>query len=460
MNPDQASDMYNQLRGQSVGGWRICDLLGSGKSAVVFSAIRDECDVALKIFDPTLVNRFGRETQLVRINRELSLRDKSHDHLVRIYDGGACPETNFLYLVMQKVEGSNLSETISSLPRDQIRSIIRDISSAARFLETLGLAHRDIKPDNIVHSLKDGTSTLLDLGVLRPINASTASDTGTDFIGTLRYSSPEFLLREEEDTTEGWRAVTFYQLGCVLHDLIERKPIFINEVPYGKLVLAINQSTVSFSATDVPPQLIQLAINCLQKNPMLRLQLVTWEDFETASSASAFHQSTSRTNVELRHKKAVSESTPTWADGWNIDRRLQTYLVELQFMLRQWCVEQDAIPPVEMGDIAAPQIYTKSLLLRFRMGKSSNSNRQVQIRIDLSLLAPSTEAIEIRGSAHVANSDHCQTDADRTTRLYTGVELNKLAILEQFAYVVYTALDAEESASCGPIALNSPKELG
>jgi serine/threonine protein kinase len=66
---------------------------------------------------------------------------------------------------------------------------------------------------------------LLDLGVLRPIAGSTLTDANgiQAFVGTLQYSSPEFLLRQEEESLDGWRSLTFYQIGGVLHDLIMRR---------------------------------------------------------------------------------------------------------------------------------------------------------------------------------------------------------------------------------------------
>jgi hypothetical protein len=57
--------------------------------------------------------------------------------------------------------------------------------------------------------------TLLDLGVIRPVGIAEITDERQrHFIGTLRYSPPELLIREEQDTPEGWRAITFYQLGA------------------------------------------------------------------------------------------------------------------------------------------------------------------------------------------------------------------------------------------------------
>ena len=229
MYEQRAHALLEELRGHCVGGWQIQDLIRHGKSAAVFTAHQSPRTAALKIFDPELVARYGELTQLTRIHRELSLRDRHHPNLVDIYDGGRCPATGYHFLVMEYLAGDPLSMHIPTLPRPRIAVLLRQVASAAKFLEDNELVHRDIKPDNIVIDTTTGDATLLDLGVLRPINSdSTATDDDEvqHFLGTLQYSPPEFLLREEEDTVEGWRAVTFYQLGAVLHDLIERRPIF------------------------------------------------------------------------------------------------------------------------------------------------------------------------------------------------------------------------------------------
>ena len=46
------------------------------------------------------------------------------------------------------------------------------------------------------------------------------------FLGTLRYASPEFLLRREQDSPDGWRAVTTYQIGTVLYEMIHVSRVF------------------------------------------------------------------------------------------------------------------------------------------------------------------------------------------------------------------------------------------
>jgi serine/threonine protein kinase len=185
--------MSQELIGRRVGGWLIHRFLGAGKSAVVFEAERDRTRGALKLFDPELVERFGKATQLARIERERSLIGKHHLHLVQVLDGGECAESGHLYVAMELIDAPHLGSSLTLVPRDKIATILRQIASAARFLEEKGLAHRDIKPDNIAILTDFSRAVLLDLGVLRPFGDSSLTDEDAGvFVGTLRYSSPEF----------------------------------------------------------------------------------------------------------------------------------------------------------------------------------------------------------------------------------------------------------------------------
>lgn len=279
MDNSQANILRESLQGVSVGGWLIEGSYGNGKSAVVLPASKGDQLGAIKIFHPELIERYGKDVQLERILREKSLVDTSHENLVRIYDGGECPKTGHLYVVMERLPFKNLHEQNANIPLSAVPNIISQIASAARFLEDRGLAHRDIKPENIAISDDFTRAVLLDLGVLLPIGLSDLTDVDQRyFIGTLRYSSPEFLKREEEDTIEGWRAVTFYQIGAVLHDLLMKEVLFAEfSEPFSKLVDAV--AKVKPTVTSSNTGLVLLANSCLTKKPATRLELVEWLSF-------------------------------------------------------------------------------------------------------------------------------------------------------------------------------------
>ncbi|MFG0639856.1 protein kinase [Delftia sp. WSY_22] len=281
MDAAQAEILVNSLQNTTVGGWHISEFLGAGKSAVVLRCVRGVEIGAIKVFHPELIQRYGKSIQLERILREKSLVGFSHPNLIRILAGGECEETGHLYVVMEQLLFPNLHTELQKIPPETVPTLISQIASAARFLEDRGLIHRDIKPENIVVSPDFSRAVLLDLGVLRPVGYSNLTDVDQrPFIGTLRYSSPEFLERKEEDTLEGWRAVTFYQLGAVLHDLLMRRVLFEEESePYPRLVKAVLEKIPIIHASNA--RCVALATHCLLKNPATRLELVNWERFQS-----------------------------------------------------------------------------------------------------------------------------------------------------------------------------------
>ena len=333
-----------------MGSWSVQELIDHGKSAAVFRGECEGAECALKIFDTEIVERYGRLTQLKRIERETSLSDHTHPNLVKIYEGGECEHTGHLYIAMERICAPSLASTVSTLPRARIRTIIREVARAARYLEDLGIAHRDIKPDNIAVSERE--TVLLDLGVLRPIAHPGGTDNGDErpFVGTLQYSPPEFLLRMEEDSLEGWRAVTFYQLGAVLYDMSERKRIFSEfAVPYARMVNAVQNEMPKFLADDVPRDLKHLGERCLLKEPTTRVDLVSWDDFENdpvlASPAEMARQTlTALQKANLRQPRPQDLSMEAQV-------ALEEGTQQIRNIIRNEIVGEQTLPPVTVHDI-------------------------------------------------------------------------------------------------------------
>lgn len=458
MYEQRARDLFRELRGHSVGGWKIEDLIDHGKSAVVFRARKPERTVALKIFDPELVARYGELTQLTRIHRELSLRGHRHPHLVEIYDGGKCPSTNHLFLVMQNLTGQPLSQLFPTLPRACIPDLLRQVACAAKFLEDIRLAHRDIKPDNIVINADTGTATLLDLGVLRPISSqSSATDTGDahPFVGTLQYSPPEFLLREEEDTIEGWRAVTFYQLGAVLHDLIERRRIFsCQRDPYARLVNAVQDAAPTFRATDLP-DLVNLAQNCLVKSPDTRLQLVTWDDFLKPRPATSPGLLARQRIAQARQRTSPPQNAKqAWQIRWDTAKRFKELAHSIEIWLRQWCVDQELLPPVEISTSVGQTAKATKFELHLRPDSSYELRHHLLVHIEIRVLDVTINAVEVLAGAMLATSEPPSLD-HQPISVYRGVATES-ALHPVFENVIYPTFElaTRDSAESGRININ------
>jgi serine/threonine protein kinase len=306
MDKHSAIKMATKLKGQILGGWTVGGYFKHGKSAVICLASKGEQRAALKVFDPEIVDHYGRDTQRKRIKREKTLIGKSHPNLVSVYDGGE--QGKFLFVVMEYFDGKNLAEALLDIPASEVRSLISQIASAAKFLEEVSFAHRDIKPENIGISPDMRSAKLLDFGVLRPLDFSNITDKGDQlyFIGTLQYSPPELLFREEENSVEAWRAITFYQLGAVLHDLLMQKPLFKEfKNPYARLVRAVEREIPLVDNTKADPDLRLLAQNCLAKDPNHRRNTVKWEDFNRPKVANLVDAAR---RIIVQHRVAAVQS--------------------------------------------------------------------------------------------------------------------------------------------------------
>ena len=268
-------------------GWTIVRALPPGGTSAVFEVQVNDTTRALKVYDPSFLEGDRGEATRRRFALMIEkLKGHSCEYLVQIYDGGEIFGT--LYLLMDRVRGHCLSDVLDRVPRASIRRIIDNVARAAKFLEGIGLCHRDIKSDNIVVSEDFARATLLDLGVIRQINDESA---GTDdggqlpFVATARYSSPEYMFRLVEPSQRLWQGLTFYQLGAVLYDLITRRPIFeevVSRSRENRYLIAHAVATLTPVApldADVPTELAVVAQRCLEKDLDRRLAAVRWEDF-------------------------------------------------------------------------------------------------------------------------------------------------------------------------------------
>lgn len=124
MDSAQAKIWVNSLLNTKIGGWHINAFIGKGKSAVVLACTQADRNAAIKVFHPELIERYGEATQLERIRRETSLVGESHPNLVSILDGGKCPLSGYLYVVMERIMYSNLHDVLQKVPVEAIPCLI------------------------------------------------------------------------------------------------------------------------------------------------------------------------------------------------------------------------------------------------------------------------------------------------------------------------------------------------
>jgi eukaryotic-like serine/threonine-protein kinase len=350
----KAKEWEDCFRGITIESWTIESLIDHGKSAAVFRAAGKDGLVAVKIFDDEIIQRYGDEAQLGRIKRELTLVGKSHPNMVRLLGGGVDANSKNHYIVMEFLDGLSLSKCLDQVPEANIPNLIGQLVSACEFLESLNLAHRDIKPANIVLLENLSRLVLLDFGVLKPIGEAGLTDVDGQrvFVGTLQYSSPEFLLRDEEDDATGWRALSIYQVGAVLHDLIMRRPIFEEFVnPYAALVNAVQHELPNVASETAPSYLVDACRMALVKDPAKRIGLAKWDSFRPPRSMPAADEA--RKRVGQRILLAKSEAPLAKNNAASARELLDTVIEGLKIEVRR--IRQanaSLIPPVEVARAA------------------------------------------------------------------------------------------------------------
>lgn len=150
------------------GRYRIEGVLGSGAMGMVYEVtlLTDDSRWAMKVANDV------RGVALARLAREAHVASQlQHDHVVQIRDIGAST-LGFMYIVLELVEGRNLGERLRQegpLPVDAARRVLAQVASGLAALHGVGIAHRDLKPDNVLLTERDGEpwAKITDFGISR-----------------------------------------------------------------------------------------------------------------------------------------------------------------------------------------------------------------------------------------------------------------------------------------------------
>ncbi|EAU43131.1 Serine/threonine protein kinase, Pkn2 family protein [Fulvimarina pelagi HTCC2506] len=459
MDSARAKILEEQILGTSVGEWTIESLIDHGKSAAVFKAKNENTLAAVKIFDRELIERFGDGTQLARINRELSLKGRGHSNMVEILDGGFDPAAKHHFLVMAYLEGANLKRRLPEIPVEAIGGYISDLADCAEYLESLDLVHRDIKPENILVSDDLKKVTLLDFGVIKPFNEPGVTDVEglQPFIGTLQYSSPEFLLRQEDGTTEGWRALTFYQLGGVLHDLIMRKALFSEySDPFAKLVNAVQDVVPTIQSNSVPTYLVDLARMCLLKKPEDRLKLLTWDSFRPPKSAA-----NGLAGIKERvTKRALAQQAAAPSGAGPKPDFVEPLVAEIvafiKAAVRRISAENAQFPPI--NTVVRHPRDAPSVKVTFKQSSTHLIPDALSVYFSIGVIDAEARAITVDVCGHMSGS--APLPLENRMPFYSGIydQSRFHASLENVLYTVVDHIQAKEPKRSSWLALESSVE--
>jgi len=188
-----------ELTNKSLGSYRILEKIGEGGLGIVYKGEHKMLgrEAAIKLIKEPLAS----SNTLKRFEREVKMAAKlSHPNTVSIYDFGVA-KNGLLYCAMELVDGVNLAHLVAYEPNitlDRCIWILRQVGGAIEEAHSVGLIHRDIKPQNIMISQKGRVSDLVkvvDFGLAKTMVDTLAKNmTATRvLIGTPGFIAPERL---------------------------------------------------------------------------------------------------------------------------------------------------------------------------------------------------------------------------------------------------------------------------
>lgn len=273
------------------GQYRLKELIGTGGMGEVHLAehqlMKRPCAIKLirphKAGDPKMLARFEREVQ--------ATAKLSHWNTIEIFDYGRSTHGDFYY-VMEYLPGLSLSDLVrrrGPLPPGRVIYLLRQVCDALREAHAAGLIHRDIKPGNIFSAHRGGVydvAKLLDFGLVKPMDdVETLELTKEGAVtGSPLYMSPEQATDGRADERSD-----IYALGATAYFSLTGRPPFEHEKAL-KVILAHATEKVippSELQIDVPHDLEQVVLQCLEKSPADRFQNVEQLDAALAACESA-----------------------------------------------------------------------------------------------------------------------------------------------------------------------------
>jgi beta-lactam-binding protein with PASTA domain/tRNA A-37 threonylcarbamoyl transferase component Bud32 len=212
--------------GQLLGGrYHVGSLIARGGMASVYLGTDTRLDrvVAIKIAHPDL----SEDAEFVRrfIGEARSAARLSSPNVVAIYDQGS--DHGLHFIAMEYVPGRTLRQVLNERGRigerealDIISGILTGLSAA----HEAGLAHRDVKPENVLLT-PAGVVKVADFGLARAVSGAVQTRSGM-IIGTAAYLAPEQVTGGMPDAR-----TDVYAAGVVLYEMLTGTQPHVGESP-------------------------------------------------------------------------------------------------------------------------------------------------------------------------------------------------------------------------------------
>ncbi|XP_029366145.1 serine/threonine-protein kinase ULK1a isoform X2 [Echeneis naucrates] len=248
------------------------DLIGHGAFAVVFKGRhkeRRDWEVAVKC-----INKKNLAKSQSLLGKEIKiLKELKHENIVGLLDYqeiGGC-----VYLVMEYCNGGDLAEYLHSkgtLSEDTIRVFLQQIAQAMKVLQSKGILHRDLKPQNILLCHPEGRRStsinisikIADFGFARHLQTDTMAAT---LCGSPMYMAPEVIMSQNYDAK-----ADLWSIGTIVYQCLTGKAPFHASTPHElRLFYESNRTLLPSIPKETSSYLKNLLLGLLQRNHKERI---------------------------------------------------------------------------------------------------------------------------------------------------------------------------------------------
>ncbi|HET6613069.1 MAG TPA: serine/threonine-protein kinase, partial [Kofleriaceae bacterium] len=258
-----------------IGPYAIVDRIGCGGMGDVYRAHHRDTGqrVALKVLSAQLAEDARMRARF--LNEARVVAAIHHPNVVALYESGSAG--GHVFIAMELLEGETLAARLSRgarLPAAVAIAIGREIAAALGAAHAVHVAHRDLKPQNVMLVGEGNAVKVLDFGIAKILDAALGGTDGLtktgSIIGTPLYMSPE----QCKNAADIDHRSDIYSLGCVLYRMLAGRPPF-SSGSAGEVIgmhLYVDPRPIDEIAGDVGPKVAALVMGCLKKDPGQRPQ--------------------------------------------------------------------------------------------------------------------------------------------------------------------------------------------
>ncbi|HSS01164.1 MAG TPA: serine/threonine-protein kinase [Kofleriaceae bacterium] len=264
--PDHAS---RRIEEAGLDGYGVVAEIARGGTSTVYLGehLTSGERVAIKALHPAYVDRSDMVQRL--LNEHQVAERARHPGLLEIHRAAESAQ-GIPYLVMEYLDGESLGALVdrTALPIGSIIAIAVQVASAVAAMHAAGVAHCDLKPDNVFVLYEMGPGgwpriKVIDFGVARLADEPPLDDGSV--VGTPVFMPPE------QWAGKPTAASDVYALGCVLYELITGEPLFSGALPQLMAAHCGRAPTAPMAhRPELDPALDALILRMLAKQPAQR----------------------------------------------------------------------------------------------------------------------------------------------------------------------------------------------